>query len=66
MAGRKFVRVKGHLRNMPKPSKEKEEKKRMKEEKEKKLRAEYRYRVKIGAHRNLPYEEWKKWYLHNE
>ena len=33
------------------------------EEKEKELKAEYTHRVKFDAHRNLPYEKWKKWYL---
>lgn len=63
MAGKKFVRVKGHLRNKPKPSKAKEEKKQIAEEREKELKLEYKYRHRIGAHQNKTYEEWKKWYL---
>ncbi len=55
MAGKKFIHVKSYVRRMPK--------KIGTEKKEKKLKAEYKLRVKFGAHRNLPYEEWKKWYL---
>lgn len=55
MVRKKLIHVDGYDRRMPK--------KIASENTEKKLMAEYNLRVRFGAHRNLPYEEWKKWYL---
>ena len=55
MLRKKLIHVNGYVRRMPKKTASKN--------KEKKLKAEYNLRLKFGVHRNLPYEEWKKWYL---
>jgi hypothetical protein len=55
MVSKKLIHVNGYVRRMPKKTTAQSE--------EKKLKAEYKLRVRFGTHRNLPYEEWKKWYL---